>query len=326
MTGLLERTLHEPVAEKPRSIITSPEATSPAPPEGRPPVQSSADTPWPRGAKVLTAILLVVALLGAFGSIIAIANRDDVAATKRQYQSQIDQLTGQRDTAISAQRDLQTQLTAANDRATTVGAARDSLATVQSRIETLTGRTTELQAALDKTTVSNAVTQGQLAAQTDRTTWVTAERDALAKLFPLTFDASLVGLNLLGTYDIKWHEAYCSSLTTCGTTPSVQTATITASPEGWPVLTINGYVTAGLHRVDGALFTIVDTTTAVPAVGTTPRLARVAITLYAHGVNVADNGSRQITDLGASIAVSVPAVGDAPDGVAFYGAELTPQR
>ncbi len=324
MIGLLERTLLEPVAEKPQPTV------SPTPPARMPPSRHSADTPWPRGAKVLTAVLLVVALLGVFGTVVAIANRDDVSATKRQYQSQIDQLTGQRDKAVGAQHDLQTQLTAANDRATTVGEARDALTTelaaVQSRIETLTGRTAEIQAALDKTTVSNAVIQGQLAAQTDRTTWVTAERDALAKLFPLTFDTSLVGVDLLGTYDIKWHEAYCSSLTTCGTTPSVKQATITASPEGWPVLTMNGYVTAGLHRVDGALFTIVDTTTAVPAVGTTPRLARVAITLYAHGVTVADNGSRHINDLGASIAVSVPAVGDASDGVAFYGAELTPQR
>jgi hypothetical protein len=325
MIGLLERALLQPVAEK-----RPPTVTSPAPPERTPPIRGSANTPWPRGAKVLTAVLLVVALLGVFGTVVAITNRDDVAATQRQYQSQIDQLAGQRDTAISAQHDLQTQLAAANDRATTVEVARDALATelnaVQSRIETLTGRTTELQAALDKTTVSNAVTQGQLAAQTDRTTWATAERDALAKLFPVTFDASLVGVNLFGTYDIKWHEAYCSSLTTCGTTPSVQQATITASPEGWPVLTMNGYVSAGLHRVDGALFTIVDTTTAVPAVGSTPRLARVAITLYAHGVTVADNGSRHIADLGASIAVSVPAVGDAPDGVAFYGAELTPHK
>jgi hypothetical protein len=52
----------------------------------------------------------------------------------------------------------------------------------------------------------------------------------------------------------------------------------------------------------------------------------VAVTLYARDVTVADNGSRHIDNLGASIAVSVPAVGDAPDGVTFYGAELTPHK
>jgi hypothetical protein len=286
--------------------------------------------PWPRNAQILAAVLVVVALLGAMGTIIGFASGDDGAAIKRQYQSQIDQMTDQRDSALSTNNDLRTQLAAANDRTTATEQARNTLNAelnaVESRIETLTAQTTDLQVKLDTTTISNAALQDQLAAQTDRTTWVTAEKQALAKLFPLTFDASLVGVDLLGTYDVTWHEVYCSGLSTCGSPPAVRQATITSTPEGWPLLKMNGFVTAGLHRVDGALFTIVDSTTAVPAIGSTPRVARVAITLYAHGLTVTDNGSHHVDDLGASIAISVPAVGNVSDGVAFYGAELTPRK
>ena len=124
-----------------------------------PPIGRSVTTPWPRNAKVVTAVLVVVALLGAFGTIIGFASGDDGPAIERRYQSQIDQLTDERDIALGTNDDLQSQLATVNDRATTVAQRRDALTAeltaVESRIETLTVRTGELQAQLDTTTASN---------------------------------------------------------------------------------------------------------------------------------------------------------------------------
>jgi hypothetical protein len=325
MGDLLDRTLQEPVVEQ-----RPPAVTGPAPPKRTPPVAPTVTTPWPRNAKLLAAVLVVVALLGAMGTIIGFASGDDTSAVKRQYQTQIDQLTDQRDSALSTNAGVVSQLATANDRVTTIEQARDALNTeltaAKATVTTLTAQATDLQAKLDSTTVSNAALQGQLSAQVDKTTWAIAERDALAKTFPLTFDSSLVGVDLVGTYDITWHEVYNSIASMNGQVPSVNTMVVSTSPEGWPTIKMNGFVTAGLHRVDGALFTIVDSTTAVPPVGTTPRLARVAITLYAHGVSVGNDGRRHVDDLGASVAISAPAVAGEPDGVAIYGAELTPRK
>jgi hypothetical protein len=150
---------------------------------------------------------------------------------------------------------------------------------------------------------------------------VTAERDALVAMFPMIVDTSLVGVDVTGTYDVDWVPAYNSGLVDIAL-PSATQVTISPTAEGWMQVSIPGVVTADLARTDGALFTMVDTTTAVPPVDGVARTARVAITVYA-GETVTDTaGVTTVTSLGMSVAISTPAFGSAPAGVALYGAEL----
>ena len=173
--------------------------------------------------------------------------------------------------------------------------------------------------------VQRNVLTGELAAQIDRTTTLTAERDALAALFPMTFDATLTGVDLVGTYDLTWEQIYCDGLTNCGTVPAVKTATITANDAGWLTITIGDFMTGMLDRTDGSLSTVIDNTTATPPIANSPRVSRVAINVYAHGITIGADGTRHIDDLGASIVVNAAPVSGFPAGVALYGLTLTPR-
>jgi hypothetical protein len=167
--------------------------------------------------------------------------------------------------------------------------------------------------------------ESDLAAQTRLTTTALAERTALENLFPIEFDVSIQDVDLVGTYDVELTKAYCDGFTTCATLPAVDELTIRRMPEGYLEMVIDDYVTAGMFRVDGALYAIADSTTAVAGCAGTARVARVAATLYAHGLTVADDGTPQVTDLGASLTVQAPATADCPAGLAFYGAQIVPQ-
>ena len=157
----------------------------------------------------------------------------------------------------------------------------------------------------------------------DRAIAAEAERDALVDLFPITFDSSLVGVDLAGDWNLAWDEAYCTGFATCGSAPGFKTLTITEDTNGWLRAEVDGVFDAGLFRVDGALYGITNSTTAAPACDGAQRNAHVGMTLYAHGVTVADDGTHQIEDLGASFVIDAPATATCPAGVAFYGASLT---
>jgi hypothetical protein len=304
MTDLLERTHHEPLVPHRLPTVSGP-------PEGPPHVEVDVSTPWPSSAKIVSILLLVVSIVGVFG-FLARDSANDRADTATE---QVDQLR-------EANFTLQSDLNAAESE-------RDSLT---ADIAALTGRNVELRLAAvaaatdrDAAIVQRNVLAGELAAQIDRTTTATAERDAYAALFPMTFDASLEGADLVGTYDLTWEQIYCGSLPTCGTVPGVKTATITANDAGWLTITIGTFMTAGLTGSDGSLTTVIDNTTALPPVANAPRTARVSIDLYAHGMTVDADGTRHIDDLGASIVVSAAAVAGAPAGVVVYGLTLTPR-
>jgi hypothetical protein len=153
---------------------------------------------------------------------------------------------------------------------------------------------------------------------------VTAERDALVAMFPMLITTSLVGVDVAGTYAVKWFPAYNSGLADLSL-PRVAQVVIGHTEEGWLQVSIPGVVTAGLFGTDGALSTMVDTTTAVPPVDGVARIARVTVTIYAGETVTAQDGTTTVTDLGMSVAIATPAVGSAPAGVALYGATLTPQ-
>jgi len=108
--------------------------------------------------------------------------------------------------------------------------------------------------------------------------------------------------------------------------PDVDEAVIRSTPQGWLNLEIDGLISAGLFRVDGALYAIADHTVAAPGCGTTPQPARVAVAIYPQGLTVTDDGGHSVKDLGATITVDASATAACPSGLAFYGAEMLPQR
>jgi hypothetical protein len=266
---------------------------------------------WPNRAKVAVAGLAVLALGGAFMSAAQYVTDEDVDTAA--YETQIAQLTDQRDdlragadavSADLAQREAElagvsTELADVRLENTTMSAA---LTTANTRVQNLDERVVELQA-------TNAT--------------VTAERDALAAMFPMTVDTSLAAADVAGTYAADWMLGYNSGLTDLAL-PSVRKVTIGRTEEGWLTVTIPGVVSAALTGTDGALFTVVDSTEAVSPVGGVARVARLAISVYAGATVTAADGTTTITELGLSIAISTPAVGSAPAGVALYGADLVP--
>lgn len=306
MTDLAERTTGTGLVEE----RAHPE-TGGAPPRHHIP---GAAPPWPSNAKKWLAALAVLALLGVAGTIIGFATGDE-ATDVSGYESTIATLTAERDDALAATASAEADLTAQTQRAVVAETARDDLVAQQliddETIATLTR--------------NRKVLTDALATERERLAAATFERDTLAGLFPMTFDASVLDADLVGTYDVSLTKAYCAGFPNCGTLPAVDELTIRKTPEGWLRLEMDGYASAGLYRIDGGLFTVVDTTTAVPACGTTPRVARVAVSLFASGITIQDDGTRMIDDLGASMLVEAEAVTGCPAGLAFYGAELTPQ-
>ena len=264
------------------------------PPTAIAPTDPNRRQPWPRRARMAVAALSVVALAGIAGTTIQTVRNADTTDETAQVVDERDQLT-------EANEALEIELTAA-----------------ETRISTLSNDVAELDAANEELTVD-------LADQVAATATVVAERDTLAELFPLTVDPTLLGQDIVGTYGVTWMPAYNSGLADL-VLPAVSQVTITETSEGWLQVDIPGVIRADLARTDGALFTIVDSTTAVPAVNGVERLARVAITVYAGDTTTALDGTTTVDQLGLSIAISTDAVGDVPAGVALYGAELTPQR
>jgi hypothetical protein len=327
--------LHRSVGEPTRDGATAPthptgdriatRTTGTGPPKEMPPIERYLTTPWPRRAKVATAALAVLAVGGAVGTVVQLLD-DDVDVTP--YETRIDDLTIARDTALADVDRLESELAGVNGELATatteLATARiageqltTELAAAEDRIAMLTGDVIDLQAA--NTMVGDQV----LDLRADNAA-VTAERDALAAMFPMTLDASLVGVDIAGAYDVDWTPAYNSGLADIAL-PGVARVRIVQTPEGWLAIDVPGVVNAGLHRSDGSLVAVVDSTTAVPAVNGVARTARVAITVYATEGTVTDDGTTTLTELGMSVAVSTPATATTPAGVALYGAELTPR-
>jgi outer membrane murein-binding lipoprotein Lpp len=330
MLELLDRTLHEPAP-----MPTEETGARRLPPKAPPPSEMNISKPWPRNARITLIALLAVAVLGLVGSLVNWERADDTDTPTAQ--ARLAQITTERDDLRVERQELQadvnrltTDLEAAQADAAGAAIAREQLAVTATQLATLrleraavVAELADAEARIDELTgqvVDLTTTGDQLA--TDLAA-ARADRDALAKLFPVTVEPLLATADIAGTWDADWTRAYNQGLADI-TLPTITTMTIKEDANGWIHLTIPGVVTADLTRTDGALFTIVDTTTLVPAVNGTARTARLAITVYAAGTTVARNGTTTVTALGVSVAVSTPAVNGAPAGVALYGAELTP--
>jgi len=302
-----------------------------APPKEMPDVERFVEPRWPRRAKILTAVLGVLAIAGLLGTAVQYFN-DDTASVD---QAQVVDITEQRNALLVQNGNL---------RADVAGLEADN-AQVQATNSQLQADNAQLQAQSDAVSADLATTQADMStiskdlafttAQVDNLTnqvsdlqatneAVTAQRDALAAMFPMLLDTSLVGVDVAGTYTVKWFPAYNSGLPDNALLRAARVV-ISETPEGWLQLTIPGMLTAGLLATDGALSTVVDTTTAVPPVDGVARIARVVVTIYAGAALTAEDGTTNVTELDMSVAITTPAVGDFPAGVALYGSALTPQ-
>jgi hypothetical protein len=296
---------------------------------------TTVDSPRRRVDKPFVFALLIVALLGVAGTVVGFMSGDDKADTTSPDDTAIAALTAERDGLIADMAGLDStivSLTAERDdfveQVSTLGSDLDAgvmerdglvdqLAELDSRIETVAAE----RAAAASRVVS---LEADLAAQAELTADAIKERDALAALFPVTFEGALVVDDLVGTYDADYTKTFCEGFANCTTEPSAE-ATLRETSEGYLELVMDDYLTAGLFRADGALVAVADTTSGFSACGGTPRVARVVATVYPSGVTVGSDGAVQVGALAASITVQSAATANCPAGLAIYGAQLVPQ-
>ncbi len=350
MSDLLER--HTPTTDREAAEPVPTPTPATTPPPGTIAPSPPRHVPWPRNAKVLIAILAAAALIGSVGAILAVTGDDGTA----ELEDQIATLTVERDELAAQQTELTTErdeLAAERGEFGARIAVLDAeLMAARADLTRLTGQVAMLEEERDTLQVELAAAgslvtdlEEELGAAVSRTATlderiaaldaeitaleiraVTAEqaRDELADLFPIAFATTVGDISLVGEWDVDLAEAYCDGFPTCGTAPAFDTLSIVETPQGWLRVEIDGVLDAGLYRVDGALYAIAPSTTAVPACDGSPRTATVSLTLYPHGVSVADDGTHRVTDLGISMLVQAPSTGSCPAGTSFYGGSVTP--
>ena len=299
MSEILDRSVEHRTVEGPERPPDT------GPPRQMPDIERYVRPRWPRSAKIVVAIVGVLALVGMFGTVVqSVGDGDDQDA-------EIAQLTEERNELAIENSGLLIDNEQLKADSSQLGIELDEtsaeLAAAAGHVRDLTGQVDDLTGQV-----------GTLGAANDA---VTAERDALVAMFPMIVDTSLVGVDVTGTYAVDWIPAYNSGLGDI-VLPSVTEVTVSRTSQGWMHVSIPGVVSADLARTDGALFTMVDTTTAVPAVDGVERTARLAITVYAGETTTDVDGITTVSTLGMSVAISTPALGGAPAGVALYGAEL----
>lgn len=298
--------------DPPRPGLSGPSGPGPSGPRAR--------APWPTGAKVIVAILLVATVFATVGAAVGLASGDD-GSNERQLTDQVATLTAERDEALADIEALDAELAALREQLAQAEAGNDDLAEQTAALEE---RIAELNEQRD--TAAGTVDELRAELTTAQQALVTAiaERDGLAALFPMKFDASLGTTATTGTYDVTLSQLYCSGFTTCGKAPSLADLTITSTADGQLRFTIPQFAEGGLFRADGVFHTVLDTTTAVPACDGVARTARVAMTIVPGSYEIGDDGVRDVTGLSAVITVEAPAVGACPAGLAFYSADLAP--
>jgi len=321
-----------------------------------PPTRSAPNRPgdnrpdaWPAGAKVIVAILIAATVLGLIGSAIGLASGRD-GANERQLRSSVASLTSERDDAVGQLADLDVELTSLQQRlqatqddldaqgdrngvlADRISALEGQIATVtderaaaldravglESRIGDLTGERDAALGSVDQLTASLATVQTRLAA-------VTAERDALAKLFPVTLDRPLADVITPGKYGVKASEIYCAGLTSCGKAPVFADLTISKTTQGYLRLAAPQLAEGGLFRAAGALHLATGSKTAVPSCSGVARTATVAMTIFPGSYTVDAKGAATIAGLNAVATVEAPATGTCPAVLAFYSMTLSPR-
>jgi len=170
---------------------------------------------------------------------------------------------------------------------------------------------------------ASATTDTALAAETARADALQLQLDQVTAQFPITVTASLADFDVIGAYTLTLTQAYCEGLDACGVPRPAIRADIVQGSNGLE-LKIPNVLTAGLFDVNGSLFAVTDSDQILEPCGTTTRNARISITIFADGIEIAEDGKQTLTGMGASLLVSTDAVDDCTDGVVFFAATLTP--
>lgn len=336
MTNVLHRRSHAAGALRP-SIPDS------LPPSQHPP--TGGDGPpaaWPTSARVWAAILFVAALLLAVGVAVAAASSDD-RAVEQQLRDQVAAVTAERDDALDAVEEIDGELATVRQQLEAAQTSNDELfdrsSELEAQVETLSAERDQALATVDQLTATVDELEAAIAdleRQTDaldaavqtanqRVAAAVAERDSLAKLFPITFDASLVGVDMVRTYGVGLTKVHCTGPASCDTVPAIKELTIKAAANGDLLVTIPQYVDGGLSRTGGALHMIAHSTTALPKCAGNARTAEVSMTIFPGSYRIADDGARTVVTVGGVLTVEAPAVGDCPAALAFYHMVLTPK-
>lgn len=342
MTNVLHRRSAPTVTTRPS---TSPPNS--VPPPGQPPDEiDRRPTPWPTDAKVWVAILVVATVIGAVGIAAALTSGGEASAD-RQLQDRITTLTQERDAAeervvtLTEERDdalmtldeIDAELLNLRERLQTAEDGSDEL---EVQIATLTAQRAEALATVDSLEATIGGLESSVAELESRVELLdaalltanrrvadaVAERDALAKLFPIEFDASLIDGAMAGTYDVALKQIHCSGLGSCGTLPAVKELTITRTANGVLLVTIPEYVDGGLSRTGGALHMVAHSTTAIPACAGVARTAEITMTLFPGAYEIGDDGVPSVVAVGGVLTVESPAVGGCPAALAFYSVDL----
>jgi hypothetical protein len=254
----------------------------------------------PSGSKSVPRVLAVLALVGTIAACSS-SSDDDTAALEAERDAALEQVS-----TVEAERD------AALEEVSTVEA--DAAAEIEA-----------VQADLDAAEAENEALTAELAAEAERTKEAEDTVNAFAEGFPLTLDASLIPEDLPGTYNISFAEAYCDGFVACGSPPAGTQATISTTPEGFLRVAVPGILDAGLFALEGSLYAITDSFTALPQCNGVDQRARVTLTMYADDVTITEDFERQVESIGASITIDTPYEGpDCPNGLVFYASSFTP--
>lgn len=317
-----------------------------------------AGRPWSTRRRVLVASAVVV-VTGILGTAAVIAARDDDGSDGvEQLREQLDDALAARDAALGDVEVLDEQIALLDARLGAVEAERDRLADDLDRAaaddEQLVARIDELDAAIvgvraeladavsaRDTAVADATRleadldaaraqaadaerlERELTAARAQRASAVAERDALARRFPVTVDPSFDVTDVVGTYRAMWQEQACSGLASCGTPPSAGTATLRATPEGYLRLELGTVVTTNLSRIPGGLHAVTGTASAVPACDGVGRTGTVTVTLLPDRTVVGADGSIEIRSWGGAVTISAPSTDTCPPVLASYGLAVT---
>ncbi|MFW2336341.1 hypothetical protein [Ilumatobacter sp.] len=295
-------------AATPPADSTAPVVTPPPPAAADDATAAAgAATSWPTSAKVWVGILAVIALLAGIATIVGLSQASSSDDDK-------DIVAEERDAAINRAQ------SAEQERDEIAMTLEDSEATV----DTLTNELATTAGELDDAQAENEVLAAAVETERSRADEAEAQLAAVGEIFPITVDTSLVGLDLAGSYTISFEEKYCDFATGCGTTPNANEAIIGVTPENFLDITIPGILQGGLFAVNGGLYAITDSETAIPPCGAVPRRGRVTITIWPSRLVVAEDGTIVPSNLEASITLDAPTINECPSGLVFWGATLTP--
>jgi hypothetical protein len=207
---------------------------------------------------------------------------------------------------------------ALSDAQATIEEQEATIAELTTQLETAEAASTDLQTQLDDETARADEAEASLGE-------VQTQIEEFQANFPVTISASLVGYenDLIGAYTLQLDEAFCDALPTCGATRAPVRADIIQGPNGLQLQVPNVFTT-GLFMVEGSLFGVTDSNQIVAACPDgTPVNAQVSTTIFADGVEVADDGSQSLTALGASVLVAADPAGECGPGNVFFSGDLT---